>query len=71
MGVLSAPGHMESTVHCTQHCIRPVIWPGAIWTPRGKGRLEGLLYIHHLKKLIRKLNIFIELLNEQLAKCVK
>jgi hypothetical protein len=64
---------MESTLSVHNY-IRPVIWPGAIWTPRREGRLEGLLYLHHLKKILLsylKTNIFIELLNEQFAECVK
>ncbi len=38
-----APGHMRSTVSVHNTNNRPVIWTGAILTPRGEGRFTGVV----------------------------
>ncbi len=50
MGVLSAPGHMESTlsVHITTSDLS--YGQGPSGPPGEREDLQGLLYLHHLKK---------------------
>jgi hypothetical protein len=50
-GLISHWPYGEYTI-CTQHYIRPVIWPGAIWTTRGEGRFTGVIIPPLLKKNI-------------------